>query len=48
MTLVIETGPEMRVVANNVLDEPIDASAAIADDEIYLRGQQHLYCIAAE
>ncbi len=48
MTLVIETGPEMRVVANNVLDEPIDASAAIADDEIYLRGQQHLYCIASE
>ncbi len=36
-----------EVVATNVLDDSIDASPAIAGDEIYLRGHKYLYCIAA-
>ncbi len=47
-TLVLATGPEMRVLATNTLDDPIDASAAVVGDEIYLRGEQFLYCIAED
>ena len=46
-TLVLATGPEMEVLATNVLDDAIDASAAVVGDEIYLRGAEFLYCIAA-
>lgn len=47
-TLVLAAGPEMRLLATNLLDDAIDASPAIAGREIYLRGRQHLYCIAAD
>ena len=46
VTLVLETGSQLRVVATNALDDQIDASAAVVEGEIYLRGQQYLYCIA--
>ena len=46
VTLVLETGSQLRVVATNALDDQIDASAAVVESEIYLRGQQYLYCIA--
>ena len=44
-TLVIRQGPEFEVLAENHLDESFTASAAIAGDEIFLRGQTSLYCI---
>ena len=44
-TLVIEHGADLSPVAVNRLDDPIDASAAIAGDRLFLRGQKHLYCI---
>ena len=44
-TLVIEHGTEPDPVAVNKLDDPIDASAAITGDHLFLRGQKHLYCI---
>ena len=47
-TLVLAAGPDLQVVATNVLDDAIDASPAVAGSEIYLRGRQHLYCIAAD
>lgn len=47
-TLVVEPGPELRVVATNTLEDDIDASAAVVDGEIYLRGQRYLYCIATD
>ncbi len=46
MTLVIKHGKEFQVIAKNKLDEQIDASAAIVDNQIFFRGKQHLYCIA--
>ena len=46
MTIVLRTGPTFEVVAVNTLDDGFDASPAIVDGEIYLRGQQFLYCIA--
>jgi outer membrane protein assembly factor BamB len=45
-TEVIRHGPELEVLATNVLDEKFDASPALAGDELYLRGQSFLYCIA--
>lgn len=46
-TVVIQAGPEFKVLAVNELDEGSDASIAISGDEILLRTRQHLYCIAA-
>jgi outer membrane protein assembly factor BamB len=45
-TVVLEHGPTLKVLATNVLDEPIDASPAIVENEIIVRGETHLYCIA--
>ena len=46
-TLVIRNSPTFEVLATNVLDDGFDASPALVDKEIYLRGQKYLYCIAA-
>ncbi|MCR9247551.1 MAG: PQQ-binding-like beta-propeller repeat protein [bacterium] len=46
-TLVLSHKPEApRVLAHNVLDDSFSASAAIVGDELFLRGERHLYCIA--
>lgn len=47
-TLVVRKGPELEILATNKLDDRFDGSMAIAGGEIFLRGKQHLYCIAAE
>ena len=47
MTYVIKDGSEFEVLAKNKLDEGTGASPVIAGDELYLRGSEHLYCIAA-
>ena len=39
-TLVIRNSPTFEVLATNVLDDGFDASPALVDKEIYLRGQQ--------
>ena len=44
-TLVIAAGPEMKVLATNKLDAPIDASPALVGKQIILRSKSHLYCI---
>jgi outer membrane protein assembly factor BamB len=46
-TLVIRHGPKYEVIATNVLNDGFDASAALVDREIYLRGYKYLYCIAS-
>jgi outer membrane protein assembly factor BamB len=46
-TLVIRHGPTFEVLAENKLDDGFDASPALVDKEIYLRGYQYLYSIAA-
>ena len=47
-TVVVAAGPEFELLAVNMLDEGFDASPAAVDGELYLRGPQHLYCIAAD
>lgn len=47
-TVVIAAGPAFEVLAVNLLDDGFDASPAAVDGELYLRGRQYLYCIAAD
>lgn len=45
-TLVFTMGEEgMEEIAVNLLDDVIDSSMAIVDDQIFLRGMDTLYCI---
>jgi outer membrane protein assembly factor BamB len=44
--VVIKDADKLEVLATNKLDEPMDASPAIAGREIILRGKESLYCIA--
>ena len=46
--LVIKHGPKFEVLTKNMLDDGFDASPAIVDNEIYLRGRKYLYCIASD
>jgi hypothetical protein len=46
--VVLKHGSEFEVLAENKLDEGIDATPAMVDGEIFVRGQDHLYCIAEE
>lgn len=45
---VLEHGPEYKVLATNKLEDRFDSSPAIVGDQIYLRGDRYLYCIAAQ
>jgi outer membrane protein assembly factor BamB len=45
-TLVLKNGPQFEILATNQLDDDFEASAAVVDQELYLRGKQTLYCIA--
>jgi outer membrane protein assembly factor BamB len=45
-TVVIRSGPTFEVLAQNALDDSFDASPALIDDTIYLRGHRYLYAIA--
>ena len=47
-TVVLKRGSSFEPVAVNQLDDSFSASPAIADNELYLRGMKHLYCIASE
>jgi hypothetical protein len=44
-TIVLAAGPEMKVVATNVLNDLCWASAAAAGGKLYIRGSNSLYCI---
>ena len=45
-TLVLKHGPTFETLAVNTLDDGFDASPALVEGEIYLRGHRTLYCIA--
>ena len=45
-TVVLQRGPEAKVLAVNDLDETFYASPAIVGEAIYLRGESHLFCFA--
>ncbi len=45
-TVVIEDSPEFKIVATNSVGETVDATPAPVDQELFIRGEQHLFCIA--
>jgi outer membrane protein assembly factor BamB len=45
-TVVLKHGPTFTVVAENTLDDGFDASPALVDRDLYLRGYKYLYAIA--
>ena len=45
-TLVIKRSAKLKILATNTLDDAFQASPAIAGNELYLRGEKSLYCIA--
>jgi hypothetical protein len=47
-TLVIPHGPRFERLAKNTLDDGFDASPALVDKAIYMRGYKYLYAIAAQ
>ena len=42
---MLKHGPTFEVVAQNKLDDGFNASPALVDNELYLRGFKTLYCI---
>jgi outer membrane protein assembly factor BamB len=45
-TIVLDAdASEIKVLATNKLDAPVDASPALVGKEIFLRSETHLYCI---
>jgi outer membrane protein assembly factor BamB len=44
-TIVLKAGPTYEVLATNTLDDGFDASPALVDNELYLRGAKYLYSI---
>jgi outer membrane protein assembly factor BamB len=47
-TLVIKNSPTFEVLARNSLDDGIDASPALVDDEMFMRGYRYLYSIGTK
>lgn len=45
---VIAADPAFRMVARNSLGERIRATPAVANDRLYIRGQDHLFCIGTK
>jgi outer membrane protein assembly factor BamB len=42
---VIKPGPKFEPVAKNAIGERMNASPAISNGKLYLRGEQHIFCI---
>jgi outer membrane protein assembly factor BamB len=42
---VVRAGPKFKVLARNDLGEGIEASPAVSQGRLFLRGDKHLYCI---
>ncbi|HVF89932.1 MAG TPA: PQQ-binding-like beta-propeller repeat protein [Blastocatellia bacterium] len=45
-TFVLKSGPKLEVLRTNSVGEPVYASPAIANGNIYIRGEKNLYCIS--
>ena len=46
--VVLKHGPTYEVLATNKLEDKFDASPALVDGEMFLRGYRYLYCVAAK
>ena len=48
VTVVLDPTDNAKILAANKLDDILDGSPAAIGNELYLRGRENLYCIAAE
>ena len=47
VTLVLRNSPKFELLAKNTLDDGVDASPAIVDNTLYIRGYKNLYAIGS-
>jgi outer membrane protein assembly factor BamB len=47
-TVVIRDSNQFEVVATNTVGETVDATPAPVDQELFIRGERHLFCITEE
>ncbi len=47
-TLVLKHSDTFEVLASNTLDDGFDASPVVVGDELFLKGEHYLYCIAEQ
>ena len=47
-TLVLKRSDQLEVLATNKLGETMNASPALAGNQLFLRGRKHVYCIAQD
>ena len=45
-TVVIKDSDQLQIVATNSVGETVDATPAPVGDELFIRGENHLFCIA--
>jgi outer membrane protein assembly factor BamB len=45
-TVVIEDSAELKIIATNSVGETVDATLAPVGNELFIRGERHLFCIA--
>ncbi len=46
VTVVIQQSDKLEKLVTNQLEDKFDASAAVVGKDLFLRGHEHLYCIA--
>lgn len=46
-TVVIKDASELEIVATNSVGETVDATPAPVDNELFIRGENHLFCISS-
>ena len=44
-SVVIEAGPQFKLIARNSIDEKCQASIAISHQQLLIRSEKHLFCI---
>jgi hypothetical protein len=42
---VLKAGPKFEQMAKNAIGEPVYASIAVSEGELFLRSYKHLWCI---
>ncbi|MFK7820208.1 MAG: PQQ-binding-like beta-propeller repeat protein [Planctomycetaceae bacterium] len=47
-TVVLNHSDKLEVIAKNQLDDRVDASPALAGNQLFIRGTKHLYCLSDE
>jgi len=47
-TVVIKDANELSIIQTNSLGEPVDATPAPVGNELFVRGEKHLFCIAKQ